>query len=102
MIKLVDSTRDLGNGSVLTLFADSKDDFDAETITIVGFSGEVPAGSKVITADGATGFYKSDGSIAWQGETPTGPYFIVEDGQGEEHTYSYDESTTMWYDFVDS
>ena len=103
MIKLIDSTRDIGNGSVLTLFADAKSDFDADTITIVGFSGEVPAGSKVITADGNNGFYKSDGSIAWQGSTPptSHPHFTLQDYDAEDHVYYFEEEMT-WGDFVES
>lgn len=105
MIKLIDSTRDIGNGSVLTLFADSKDEVETAwgEEPIVGFKGfNVPFGSKLITGDGATAYMKSDGYWAWQGSTPTPDfYFILQDYDMEDHTYYCDEEMT-WGDFIDS
>lgn len=99
MIKLVDSTRVFGDGEpTLKLFADTQD--EVEGGEIVGWSGQVPAGSTIYTADGGNGIFKSDGTVAWQGGGGGVNSFTIT-SHDEPYEYNFDSGMT-WEDFIRS
>lgn len=99
MIRLVDSTRVYGDGEpTLKIYADTQD--EVESGEIIGWSGQVPAGSTIYTADGSNGIYKSDGTVAWQGGNPQLASFTIH-AFGEDFGYNFEQGMT-WGEFITS